>query len=141
MQQACDHSDVKSLSNVCKVHFSFPLFCCANTRIAPTLNQYQADSNMIEAANRLSNGHGSLEQCHFWIPNILHQAMRVDSHTQDRQAMRVFIHTHISCRLLVAGNAPKPLFEHGISFCGCSFCERILSVPIIQLMKMLLILL
>ena len=82
MQQACDHSDVKSLSNVCKVHFSFPLFCCANTRIAPTLNQYQADSNMIEAANRLSNGHGSLEQCHFWIPNILHQAMRVDSHTQ-----------------------------------------------------------
>ena len=35
--------------------------------------------------------------------------MRVDSHTQDWQAMRVLIHTHISCRLLVEGNAPKPL--------------------------------
>ena len=40
------------------------------------------------------------------------------------QAMRVFIHTHISCRLLVEGSAPKPLFEHRISFCGCAFCER-----------------
>ena len=37
--------------------------------------------------------------------------MRVDSHTQDWQAMRVLIHTHISCRLLVEGNAPKPLLN------------------------------
>lgn len=37
------------------------------------------------------------------------QAMRVAIHTQIRQAMRVLIHTHISCRLLVEGNAPKPL--------------------------------
>ncbi len=34
--------------------------------------------------------------------------MRVDSHTHDWQAMRVLIHTHISCHLLVEGNAPKP---------------------------------
>lgn len=34
--------------------------------------------------------------------------MRVDSHTQIRQAMRVLIHTHISCRLLVEGSALKP---------------------------------
>ena len=44
------------------------------------------------------------------------QAMRVDSHTHDGQAMRVLIHTHIACRLLVEGNAPKPPFEHRISF-------------------------
>ena len=50
--------------------------------------------------------------------------MRVAIHTQIRQAMRVLIHTHISCRLLVEGSAPKPLFEHRISFCGCAFCER-----------------
>ena len=50
--------------------------------------------------------------------------MRVDSHTQDWQATRVLIHTHISCRLLVEGSAPKPLFEHRISFCGYTFCER-----------------
>ena len=37
--------------------------------------------------------------------------MRVDIHTQDWQAMRVLIHTHISCRLLVEGNAPKPLLN------------------------------
>ena len=53
--------------------------------------------------------------------------MRVDSHTHDWQAMRVLIHTHISCRLLVEGNAPKPLFEHRISFCGCAFYERFFS--------------
>ena len=47
--------------------------------------------------------------------------MRVDSHTQIRQAMRVLIHTHISCRLLVEGSAPKPFSEHRISFCGCAF--------------------
>ena len=50
--------------------------------------------------------------------------MRVDSHTHDGQAMRVLIHTHISCRLLVEGSAPKPPFEHRISFCGCAFYER-----------------
>ena len=55
--------------------------------------------------------------------------MRVDSHTQIRQAMRVLIHTHISCRLLVEGNAPKPPVEHRISFCGCAFSEHFLSVP------------
>ena len=54
--------------------------------------------------------------------------MRVDSHTQDRQAMRVLIHTHIPCRLLVEGSAPKPLFEHRISFCGCAFSERFLPL-------------
>ena len=37
--------------------------------------------------------------------------MRVDSHTQIWQAMRVLIHTHISYRLLVEGNAPKPLLN------------------------------
>ena len=37
--------------------------------------------------------------------------MRVDSHTQIRQAMRVLIHTHISCRLLVEGSAPKPFLN------------------------------
>ena len=37
--------------------------------------------------------------------------MRVDSHTHDGQAMRLLIHTHISCRLLVEGNAPKPLLN------------------------------
>ena len=37
--------------------------------------------------------------------------MRVDSHTHDWQAMRVLIHTHISCRLLVEGSAPKPLLS------------------------------
>ena len=37
--------------------------------------------------------------------------MRVDSHTQIRQAMRVLIHTHISCRLLVEGSAPNPLLN------------------------------
>ena len=41
----------------------------------------------------------------------IRQAMRVDSHTQIRQAMRVLIHTHISCRLLVEGSAPKPLLN------------------------------
>ena len=35
--------------------------------------------------------------------------MRVDSHTQIQQAMRVLIHTHISCCLLVEGSAPNPL--------------------------------
>ena len=37
--------------------------------------------------------------------------MRVAIHTQIRQAMRVLIHTHISCRLLVEGSAPKPLLN------------------------------
>ena len=37
--------------------------------------------------------------------------MRVDSHTHDGQAMRVLIHTHISCRLLVEGSAPKPFLN------------------------------
>ena len=54
--------------------------------------------------------------------------MRVDIHTQDWQAMRVLIHTHISCRLLVEGSAPKPPFEHRISFCGCAFSERFLTL-------------
>ena len=37
--------------------------------------------------------------------------MRVAIHTQIQQAMRVLIHTHISCRLLVEGSAPKPLLN------------------------------
>ena len=37
--------------------------------------------------------------------------MRVDSHTHGGQAIRVLIHTHISCRLLVEGRAPKPLLN------------------------------
>ena len=57
--------------------------------------------------------------------------MRVDSHTQIRQAMRVLIHTHISCRLLVEGSAPKPLLNtefHSVAarspnaFCPCAWC-------------------
>ena len=57
--------------------------------------------------------------------------MRVDSHTHDGQAMRVLIHTHISCRLLVEGNAPKPLLNtefHSVAarspnaFCPCTRC-------------------
>ena len=57
--------------------------------------------------------------------------MRVDSHTQIRQAMRVLIHTHISCRLLVEGSAPKPLLNtefHSVAarssnaFCPCIRC-------------------
>ena len=36
--------------------------------------------------------------------------MRVDSHTHDGQAMRVLIHTHIACRLLVA-MPPSPLLN------------------------------
>ena len=55
--------------------------------------------------------------------------MRVAIHTQIQQAMRVLIHTHISCRLLVEGSAPQAPFEHRISFCGYAFCERFLSVP------------
>ena len=50
--------------------------------------------------------------------------MRVAIHTQIQQAMRVLIHTHISCRLLVEGSAPQAPFEHRISFCGYAFCER-----------------
>ena len=42
--------------------------------------------------------------------------MRVDSHTQIRQAMRVLIHTHIPCRLLVESNAPKPLLNTEFHF-------------------------
>ena len=55
--------------------------------------------------------------------------MRVDSHTHDRQAMRVLIHTHISCRLLVEGNAPKPLLNtefHSVAACSAN---AFLSVP------------
>ena len=57
--------------------------------------------------------------------------MRVDSHTQIRQAMRALIHTHIPCRLLVEGNAPKPLLNtefHSVAarspnaFCACTRC-------------------
>ena len=57
--------------------------------------------------------------------------MRVDSHTHDWQAMRVLIHTHISCRLLVEGSAPKPLLNtefHSVAarspnaFCPCTRC-------------------
>ena len=57
--------------------------------------------------------------------------MRVDSHTQIRQAMRVFIHAHIPCRLLVEDSAPKPLLNtefHSVAarspnaFLGCTRC-------------------
>ena len=57
--------------------------------------------------------------------------MRVDSHTQIRQAMRVLIHAHIFCRLLVEGSAPKPFLNtefHSVAarspnaFCPCTRC-------------------
>ncbi len=55
--------------------------------------------------------------------------MRVDSHTQIRQAMRVLIHTHISCRLLVEGSAPKPLLNTEFHSVAGAFSEHFLSVP------------
>ncbi len=55
--------------------------------------------------------------------------MRVDSHTQIRQAMRVFIHTHISCRLLVEGNAPKPLLNTEFHSVAARSPNAFLSVP------------
>ena len=54
--------------------------------------------------------------------------MRVDSHTQIRQAMRVFIHTHISCRLLVEGSAPKPLLNTEFHSVAARFSERFLPL-------------
>ena len=55
--------------------------------------------------------------------------MRVDSHTQDWQAMRVLIHTHISCRLLVEGNAPKPLLNTEFHSVAARSPNAFLSVP------------
>ena len=55
--------------------------------------------------------------------------MRVDSHTQIRQAMRVLIHTHISCRLLVEGNAPKPLLNTEFHSVAARSANAFLSVP------------
>ena len=59
----------------------------------------------------------------------IRQAMRVDSHTQIRQAMRVLIHTHISCRLLVEGNAPKPLSNTEFHSVATHSTNAFLSVP------------
>ena len=55
--------------------------------------------------------------------------MRVDSHTQIRQAMRVLIHTHISCRLLVEGSAPKPLLNTEFHSVAARSANAFLSVP------------
>ena len=55
--------------------------------------------------------------------------MRVDSHTQIRQAMRVFIHTHISCRLFVEGNAPKPLLNTEFHSVAARSPNAFLPVP------------
>ena len=55
--------------------------------------------------------------------------MRVDSHTQIRQAMRVLIHTHISCRLLVEGSAPKPLLNTEFHSVAARSPNAFLSVP------------
>ena len=54
--------------------------------------------------------------------------MRVDSHTQIRQAMRVFIHTLISCRLLVEGSAPKPLLNTEFHSVAARSANAFLSV-------------
>jgi len=55
--------------------------------------------------------------------------MRVDSHTHDRQAMRVLIHTHISCRLLVEGSAPKPLLNTEFHSVAARSANAFLFVP------------
>ena len=55
--------------------------------------------------------------------------MRVDSHTHDWQAMRVLIHTHISCRLLAEGNAPKPLLNTEFHSVAARSPNAFLSVP------------
>ena len=55
--------------------------------------------------------------------------MREDSHTQDWQAMRVLIHTHISCRLLVEGSAPKPLLNTEFYSVAARSPNAFLSVP------------
>ena len=55
--------------------------------------------------------------------------MRVDSHTQIRQAMRVLIHTHIFCRLLVEGIAPKPPLNTEFHSVAARSANAFLSVP------------
>ena len=55
--------------------------------------------------------------------------MRVDSHTQIRQAMRVFIHAHIPCRLLVEGSAPKPLLNTEFHSVATRSANAFLSIP------------
>ena len=55
--------------------------------------------------------------------------MRVAIHTQIRQAMRVLIHTHISCRLLVEGSAPKPLLNTEFHSVAMRSANAFLSVP------------
>ena len=58
--------------------------------------------------------------------------MRVDSHTQDWQAMQVLIHTHISCRLLVEGSAPKPLVNtefHSVAARSPNVFSSVLGAP------------
>ena len=55
--------------------------------------------------------------------------MRVDSHTQIQQAMRVLIHTHISCRLLVEVSAPKPLLNTEFHSVAARSANAFLSVP------------
>ena len=55
--------------------------------------------------------------------------MRVDSHTQIRQAMRALIHTHIPCRLLVEGNAPKPLLNTEFHSVAARSPNAVSSVP------------
>lgn len=55
--------------------------------------------------------------------------MRVDSHTQIRQAMRVLIHTHISCRPLVEGSAPKPLLNTEFHSVATRSPNAFLSAP------------
>ena len=55
--------------------------------------------------------------------------MRVAIHTQIRQAMQVLIHTHISCRLLVEGSAPKPLLNTEFHSMAARSANAFLSVP------------
>ena len=55
--------------------------------------------------------------------------MCVDSHTQIRQAMRALIHTHIPCRLLVEGSAPKPLLNTEFHSVAARSANAFLSVP------------
>ncbi len=58
--------------------------------------------------------------------------MRVAIHTQIRQAMQVLIHTHISCRLLVEGSAPKPLLNtefHSVAARSANALEGYAEAP------------
>ena len=62
--------------------------------------------------------------------------MRVAIHTQIRQAMRVLIHTRISCRLLVEGSAPKPPLNtefHSVAARSANALKGYAKVPFLKM--------